>query len=219
MNQLYDRYQKPLFLVENGLGAHDTVEPDGSVHDDYRIDYLRRHIEAVKQAVSDGVDLMGYIAWSRHRPGVCLHRRDEQAVRLRLCGQAGRRHRYAGPQQKRFLLLVSEGHPLQRCRPLSTFPRFVNGRKRPRRHRKFRPAGRLLLCAVCWTAAWNWKPCTARAGRTPKSWYSGTALPKRKHKPNTTRKGLPIPGRPFLCVYDLTWITLEGKSISVFPCT
>ena len=52
------------FLVENGLGAHDTVEPDGSVHDDYRIDYLRRHIEAVKQAVSDGVDLMGYIAWS-----------------------------------------------------------------------------------------------------------------------------------------------------------
>ena len=64
MNQLYDRYQKPLFLVENGLGAHDTVEPDGSVHDDYRIDYLRRHIEAVKQAVSDGVDLMGYIAWS-----------------------------------------------------------------------------------------------------------------------------------------------------------
>ena len=64
MNQLYDRYQKPLFLVENGLGALDTVEPDGSVHDDYRIDYLRRHIEAVKQAVSDGVDLMGYIAWS-----------------------------------------------------------------------------------------------------------------------------------------------------------
>ena len=64
INQLYDRYQKPLFLVENGLGAHDTVEPDGSVHDDYRIDYLRRHIEAVKQAVSDGVDLMGYIAWS-----------------------------------------------------------------------------------------------------------------------------------------------------------
>ena len=64
INQLYDRYQKPLFLVENGLGAHDTVEPDGSVHDDYRIDYLRRHIEAVKQAVSDGVELMGYIAWS-----------------------------------------------------------------------------------------------------------------------------------------------------------
>ena len=41
----------------------------------------------------------------------------------------------------------------------------------------------------------------------------------RKHKPNTTRKGLPGMGRPFLCVYDLTWITLEGKSISAFPCT
>ena len=48
---------------------------------------------------------------------------------------------------------------------------------------------------------------------------AGTALPKRKHKPNTTRKGLPGMGRPFLCVYDLTWITLEGKSISAFPCT
>lgn len=58
-----------------------------------------------------------------------------------------------------------------------------------------------------------------KAGRTPKSWYSGTALPKRKHKPNTTRKGLPGMGRPFLCVYDLTWITLEGESISAFPCT
>ena len=49
--------------------------------------------------------------------------------------------------------------------------------------------------------------------------WSGTALPKRKHKPNTTRKGLPGMGRPFLCVYDLTWITLEGESISAFPCT
>ena len=64
MNSLYDRYQKPLFIVENGLGAVDKVEADGSIHDTYRIDYLRRHIEAVKQAVSDGVDLMGYIAWS-----------------------------------------------------------------------------------------------------------------------------------------------------------
>lgn len=64
MNQLYDRYQKPLFLVENGLGAHDTVEPDGSIHDDYRIDYLRRHIEAMKDAMEDGVELLGYIAWS-----------------------------------------------------------------------------------------------------------------------------------------------------------
>ena len=64
MNQLYDRYQKPLFLVENGLGARDTVEPDGSINDDYRIDYLRRHIEALKDAMADGVELMGYVVWS-----------------------------------------------------------------------------------------------------------------------------------------------------------
>ena len=64
LNQLYDRYQKPLFIVENGMGARDTVEPDGSIHDPYRIDYLRRHITALKQAVEvDHVDLMGYCPW------------------------------------------------------------------------------------------------------------------------------------------------------------
>ncbi|MDR0375163.1 MAG: 6-phospho-beta-glucosidase [Treponema sp.] len=61
---LYDRYQKPLFIVENGLGAKDTVEADGSVNDDYRIEYLREHIKAMKAAIEeDGVDLMGYTAW------------------------------------------------------------------------------------------------------------------------------------------------------------
>ena len=61
---LQDRYQKPLFIVENGLGALDTVEADGSVHDPYRIDYLRQHIQAMKAAVEeDGIDLMGYTAW------------------------------------------------------------------------------------------------------------------------------------------------------------
>lgn len=64
MNQLYDRYQKPLFLVENGFGARDVIEKDGEIYDYYRIDYLRRHIEAMKDAVEDGVELMGYIAWS-----------------------------------------------------------------------------------------------------------------------------------------------------------
>ncbi|USK92134.1 glycoside hydrolase family 1 protein [Rossellomorea marisflavi] len=57
------RYGKPLFVVENGLGAYDTVEEDGSIHDPYRIDYLRQHIEQMKEAVKDGVDLMGYTAW------------------------------------------------------------------------------------------------------------------------------------------------------------
>ena len=47
-------------VVENGLGAKDTVEADGSINDDYRIDYLRVHIEQMAEAVADGVDLMGY---------------------------------------------------------------------------------------------------------------------------------------------------------------
>ena len=64
MNDLYDRYQKPLFIVENGLGARDVVEPDGSINDDYRIDYLRAHIEAMRDAiVEDGVELWGYTTW------------------------------------------------------------------------------------------------------------------------------------------------------------
>ena len=64
MNQLYDRYQKPLFIVENGLGAVDKVEEDGSIHDPYRMEYLKAHIEAMKDAVRlDGVDLMGYTTW------------------------------------------------------------------------------------------------------------------------------------------------------------
>ena len=52
-----------MMVVENGLGAHDTVEPDGSIHDTYRIDYLGRHIEQMKEAVKDGVDLLGYTPW------------------------------------------------------------------------------------------------------------------------------------------------------------
>ena len=63
LNELYNRYEKPLFIVENGLGAIDKVEEDGSINDDYRIDYLRRHIEAMAEAVADGVDLMGYTPW------------------------------------------------------------------------------------------------------------------------------------------------------------
>lgn len=63
LNELYDRYQIPLMVVENGLGARDTIEADGSIRDDYRIDYLRKHIEQMKEAVNDGVDLMGYTPW------------------------------------------------------------------------------------------------------------------------------------------------------------
>lgn len=64
LNLLTDRYHLPLFIVENGLGAVDEVQADGSIHDPYRIDYLRAHLEEVKKAVlDDGVDLMGYTPW------------------------------------------------------------------------------------------------------------------------------------------------------------
>lgn len=64
MNSLYDRYQKPLFIVENGLGAVDSPDADGRIHDDYRIDYLREHIQAMKDAINeDGVELLGYTVW------------------------------------------------------------------------------------------------------------------------------------------------------------
>ncbi|MBR3357151.1 MAG: family 1 glycosylhydrolase [Solobacterium sp.] len=63
LNQLYGRYEVPLMIVENGLGAVDERAEDGKFHDTYRIDYLRSHIEAMKEAVKDGVDLMGYTMW------------------------------------------------------------------------------------------------------------------------------------------------------------
>ncbi len=64
LNRLYDRYQLPLFIVENGFGAIDELEADGSVHDQERIAYLTKHIEALKTAVDyDGVDLLGYTPW------------------------------------------------------------------------------------------------------------------------------------------------------------
>lgn len=62
MNNLYDRYQKPLFIVENGLGAKDILEGD-TVNDDYRIAYHKAHIEQMKEAVKDGVELLGYTSW------------------------------------------------------------------------------------------------------------------------------------------------------------
>lgn len=63
MNTLYDRYQKPLFIVENGLGAKDEIV-DGKIEDDYRIEYLREHIKEMKKAVEeDGVELWGYTPW------------------------------------------------------------------------------------------------------------------------------------------------------------
>ncbi|MBS5065471.1 MAG: family 1 glycosylhydrolase [Hungatella hathewayi] len=64
LNVLYDRFKKPIMIVENGLGAHDKIDENGDIIDDYRIEYLRRHIAEMKKAVEiDGVDVMGYTAW------------------------------------------------------------------------------------------------------------------------------------------------------------
>lgn len=63
LNEIYDRYQIPVMVVENGLGAYDKIEEDGSIKDDYRIEYLSDHIKQMHEAVLDGVDLMGYTPW------------------------------------------------------------------------------------------------------------------------------------------------------------
>ena len=63
LNELYTRYEIPMMVVENGLGAFDTVEEDGSIHDPYRIDYLRQHIDAMADVIADGVDLIAYTPW------------------------------------------------------------------------------------------------------------------------------------------------------------
>ncbi len=63
LNELYGRYGLPLMVVENGLGAVDELEEDGSVHDPYRIAYTREHVLAMKEALADGVQLLGYTYW------------------------------------------------------------------------------------------------------------------------------------------------------------
>lgn len=63
-NTLYDRYEKPLFIVENGLGANDVVEEDGSIHDPYRVDYMREHLKVLKDTIEkDGIPVLGYTMW------------------------------------------------------------------------------------------------------------------------------------------------------------
>lgn len=64
LRRLSSRYALPLLITENGLGEFDKLESDGQIHDDYRIAYLESHITACKQAISDGVELLGYCAWS-----------------------------------------------------------------------------------------------------------------------------------------------------------
>lgn len=73
-------------IVENGLGAVDELTEDGQIHDDYRIDYMRQHIEEMKEAVCDGVDLMGYTCWGCTDVVKRFHRRSKEALRTYLCG-------------------------------------------------------------------------------------------------------------------------------------
>ena len=64
LNFLYDRYQLPVMVVENGLGAYDKLTDDGKIIDDYRIEYLKAHLKEMKKAIDiDGVPVMGYTAW------------------------------------------------------------------------------------------------------------------------------------------------------------
>lgn len=64
LNEYYRKYHLPLIITENGLGAVDVLTEDGKIHDQYRIDYLRSHIKACKDALGDGVELLGYCPWS-----------------------------------------------------------------------------------------------------------------------------------------------------------
>ena len=63
LNQYWDRYQLPLMVTENGMGFYDKMEEDGSIHDPYRVEFYREHLKQVKEAIYDGVDVVGYYAW------------------------------------------------------------------------------------------------------------------------------------------------------------
>ncbi|ATZ20531.1 glycoside hydrolase family 1 protein [Mesoplasma coleopterae] len=64
LREVYDRYQLPIMITENGIGARDVLTKDGKVHDDYRIDYYQKHIEQMALAIEDGVEMIGYMPWS-----------------------------------------------------------------------------------------------------------------------------------------------------------
>lgn len=104
MNAMYDRYQKPLFIVENGLGAVDVPDENGYVADDYRIAYMAAHIEAMKDAVNlDGVDLLGYTSWGLYRPCQRGNRRNEETLRFHLRRPRQRRQWYAETYEEKIL--------------------------------------------------------------------------------------------------------------------
>ena len=64
LEKIYGRYRKPIMIVENGLGAYDIVDKNGEVHDEYRIEYFKEHFNAMKKAIENGVNLIGYTSWA-----------------------------------------------------------------------------------------------------------------------------------------------------------
>ena len=89
------------------------IQPDGSINDDYRIDYLHQHIEQMIEAVKDGVDLMRYTSWGCIDL-VSASSGEIEALWLYLCGEVRQRNREPGPSEEEILRLVQEGHRYQR---------------------------------------------------------------------------------------------------------
>ena len=63
LNVFYDRYQCPIYITENGVGYFDKLEADGTIHDPYRVEFYKAHIQQMREAIKDGVNLRGYYAW------------------------------------------------------------------------------------------------------------------------------------------------------------
>ena len=114
LNEIYGRYQVPIMIVENGLGAIDTVEADGSIHDDYRIAYLKDHVRAMSEAIDDGVELIAFTPWGcidlvsastgemRKRYGFIYVDMDDDGREKRSCSGAFKRKRDARNAGRRY---------------------------------------------------------------------------------------------------------------------
>ncbi len=64
LRKVYERYHLPILITENGIGAKDVLNEDGTIHDDYRIDFIQKHLHQMKLAITDGVEMMGYCPWA-----------------------------------------------------------------------------------------------------------------------------------------------------------
>lgn len=63
INEIWDRYRKPIFITENGLGTYDILTSDKKIHDDYRIKYLKEHIDQIGKCIDEGIPVIGYTSW------------------------------------------------------------------------------------------------------------------------------------------------------------